>query len=214
MITKSFEQWLAEEVEIAFDLERIKAEESKLLQHWVSHINLPTKLSANVKRLQKLLKENVDNWNEDELKMMFLGPLLVESDFNHYPHYKVFSHRKAILKTEKVEASGKIQWMVAQGKQIHRTLFFFLYECKNEKLLGNDPLGQLLIAMVYAKEENKNALPIYGTYILGRFWFFVILKDKEYAVSPAFDATKTEDLAALLANMQKVKEAIHSYLNI
>jgi hypothetical protein len=104
--------------------------------------------------------------------------------------------------------------MVAQGKQIPRHPFFFLHEYKSEKASGNDPLGQLLIAMVYAQKENADNRPLYGVYVLGRFWFFVLLEDKIYSVSPAFDATKTEDLATILANMEKVKAGIHKQLNI
>lgn len=214
MIIKNFEQWLAEDVERSFGIERIRPQEHIGMQVWLEAQNHNAELSSNVKRLQNLLADNVDIWNEDELKIMFIGPLLIEADFNNYPHYKVFSQRKVTLKTEQGEASGKVEWMVAQGKQIPRHPFFFLHEYKSEKASGNDPLGQLLIAMVYAQKENADNLPIHGVYVLGRFWFFVLLEDKTYSVSPAFDATKVEDLAAILANMEKVKAGIHKQLNI
>jgi len=215
MITKNLEQWLAEEVELTFDIERLRPEKHQILQDWLTHERLDTDLIPNVKRLQDLLVDNVDAWNEDELKIMFIGPLLIEAEFNNYPHYKVFSQRKVRLKTEHVDSSGKIEWMVAKGRQIPRNPFFFLHEYKGEKGTGNDPLGQLLIAMVYAQHKNQNERrPLYGSYILGRLWFFVVLTGKEYSVSPAFDATKTEDLRQILANMQKVKEAIDTYLRI
>lgn len=209
MITKDFEQWLAEEVEMTFDLVSVDEEEFQPLQDWILHQNLDSELPAPVQRLQKLPKENVSVWNEEELKIMFIGPLLIEADFNNYPHYKVFSQRKVRLKTNHVDSSGKVEWMVAQGRQIPRNPFFFLHEYKSEKASGNDPLGQLLIAMIYAQQENVDDMPLYGAYILGRFWFFVLLEGKQYSVSPAYDATKTTDLAGILANLQAVKTAIH-----
>lgn len=212
IITKSFEQWYAEEVEIAFDLERVKVKKIPLLEELISDENINLELTANVYKLQNSLIDNVDSWNEDELKMQFLGPLLVESDFNNYPYYKVFSQRKASIQTEKVESSGKIEWMVAQGRQIPRNPFFFLHEYKGEKASGNDPLGQLLMAMVYAQKENQN--PIFGTYILGRFWFFTVLENQKYAVSNAYNATKTEDLAIILSVLEKVKQHIHQFLQL
>lgn len=214
MITKNFEQWLAEEVEMTFDIERVRPEAHTLMQTWMKSDGTNAELSSNITRLQFLLVDNVDIWNEDELKMMFIGPLLIEADFNNRPHYKVFTQRKVTLKTEQTEASGKVEWMVAQGKQIPRNPFFFLHEYKSEKASGNDPLGQLLISMVYAQKENEDNLPLYGTYVLGRFWFFVLLEGKKYSVSPAFDATKTQDLAGILANMEKVKASIHEKLGI
>lgn len=45
---------------------------------------------------------------------------------------------------------------------------FFLPEYKPEKNRDNDPLGQLLIAMVAAREANKDDNPMYGIYINGR----------------------------------------------
>ena len=214
MITKSFEQWLAEEVEMTFDLHKVRPEKHPAMQEWIQHSELHTDLSDFTKLLQELLIDNVDVWNEDELKIMFIGPLLIQTNFNSYPRYKVFSQRKVRLKTDHVDSSGKVEWMVAQGRQIPRNPFFFLHEYKSEKASGNDPLGQLLIAMIYAQQENPDDMPLYGAYILGRFWFFVLLEGKQYSVSPAYDATKTTDLTGILANLQAVKTAIHRQLNI
>ncbi|MEM6298274.1 MAG: hypothetical protein AAF740_06260 [Bacteroidota bacterium] len=214
MTTKNFEQWLTEDVERAFGLKSVDNETYTPLLEWLTHKKVDSNLSEQVIKLQRLLKKNVSEWNEDELKIMFIDPLLVEADFNDLPNYKVFSQRKASIVTENVQASGKVEWMVAQGKQIPRNPFFFLHEYKSEKGSGNDPLGQLLITMVYAQQENQNDMPIYGTYILGRFWFFVLLKDQEYSVSLAFDATKDADLIAILAILEKVKKAIRQHLGL
>jgi hypothetical protein len=40
-------------------------------------------------------------------------------------------------------------------------------------------------------------LPLYGCYVVGRNWFFLVLNGKEYDVSLAYDATQ-DDLFDIL----------------
>ncbi|TAE67447.1 MAG: hypothetical protein EAZ85_15065 [Bacteroidetes bacterium] len=170
MIKKPFEQWLYEDVEIEFGIERIK--NLNILVNWLAVESKP--LPPNLEELRESLSENVENWNEDELKMMFISPLLLHFHFNNLPHYRVFTQRMFTLQTPEVEANGRVEWFVASGKQMPRNPFFFLQEFKPEKNGGNDPLGQLLIAMVDAQIRNNNpAQVLYGCYNIGRIWFFV-----------------------------------------
>ena len=67
--------------------------------------------------------------------------------------------------------------------------YFFLHEYKQEKKGSNDPLGQLLVEMLAAKTLNADNLPMYGCYVIGRFWFFVILLENKYAVSNAYNGS-------------------------
>jgi hypothetical protein len=80
--------------------------------------------------------------------------------------------------------------------------------------MDSDPLGQLLVAMVVAQLHNDNDMPIYGCYVVGRLWFFVMLQNKEYSVSLAYDATKTDELNEIFAILSEVKFVINRYLNI
>ncbi|EDN70114.1 hypothetical protein BGP_2120 [Beggiatoa sp. PS] len=57
---------------------------------------------------------------------------------------------------------------------------------------SGDPLGQLLIAMVAAQKLNNDLKPIYGCYVMGRLWFFVVLEGLDYSTSLAYDATKND----------------------
>lgn len=212
MIKRPFEQWLYEDVEKEFSIARIK--KHSILVDWLNVIDaLP--LHSNVIRLQVMLEEYVETWQEDEIKMMFIAPLLVEVNFNYAPHYKVFTQRLFSFQTDTIDATGRVEWFVATGQQTPKHPFFFLHEYKPEKTSGNDPLGQLLIAMVYAQISNSTLTqPLYGCYTLGRFWFFVILVDKEYSISRAYDATQTDDLTDIVAILQKVKTYIHQALGL
>lgn len=212
MITKGFEQWLAEEVEDAFGIER--KETVPALEEWLNTDSREQEIEAEIEMMRKLLLQNADAWNEDELKVNFIAPFLLKMQFNNYPHYKVFTQRLSKVKTDTVESQGKIEWMVARGRQIPKNPFFFLQEYKPEKTSGNDPLGQLLMAILYAQQENQNTNPIYASYIIGRLWFFVVFQDNQYAVSRAYDATRIEDLKGIIIILQKVKEYIEKYLGL
>ncbi len=212
MIKRPFEQWLFEDIEIEFGIERI--EDLDILMDWIQ-VPILTSLPPNFENLRITLAKYVEMWNEDELKMMFLALFLAEINFNNLPHYKVFTQRYFSFHTENVEANGKIEWLVATGKQTPKKPFFFLQEFKPEKNSGNDPLGQLLIAMLDAQFLNQpQEKPVYGCYMIGRLWFFVALKGKNYAVSRAYDATQIDDMSQIIGILQKVKKHIHKELNI
>ena len=213
MINKPFEQWLFEDIEITFGIDRVKDLASML--DWLEVREVATSLPPQFEKLRLSLSENVEMWNEDELKMMFIALFLAEFEFNNLPHYKVFTQRNFTLQTEEVLANGRVEWFIATGKQTHKKPYFFFQEYKPEKNAGNDPLGQLLIAMIDAQLMNKTPeKPIYGCYTIGRLWFFVLLEGKKYAVSSAFDATQIDDMGAMIEILEKVKKYIHQDLAI
>jgi hypothetical protein len=212
MIKRPFEQWLYEDVQKEFGIKRTKHHPT--LVAWLA-VTDAKPLSNSVSRLQILIEEYIETWNEDELKMMFIAPLLAEINYHYSPHYKVFTQRLFTLQTETVEANGRVEWLVSTGEQTPKKPLFFLQEYKPEKFSGNDPLGQLLIAMVEAQLLNANSeKPLYGSYTLGRFWFFVVLENKQYSVSKAYDATQVDDLTEMVAILEKVKVFIHQELGL
>jgi hypothetical protein len=212
MIKRPFEQWLYEDVQIEFGIKRIR--NHPVLVDWL-HVPNPPALEKPILKLQNLIELRVEAWNEDELKMNFIAPLLMEIDYNYLPHYAVFSQRFFSFHTDTVEASGRIEWLVATGEQTPKKPFFFLQEYKPEKNSGNDPLGQLLIAMIDVQILNETPQkPLYGCYNIGRLWFFVILIGKEYSVSKAYDVTQTDDLTDIVAILKKVKVYIHQELGL
>lgn len=212
MIKRPFEQWLFEDVQEVFGIKRIKNHQTLL--DWLNVENAPP-LPPNITRLQDLIDNRIESWNEDELKMNFIAPLLTEINYHYLPHYTVFSQRLFTLQTDTVEATGRVEWLVSTGEQTPKRPFFFLHEYKPEKNSGNDPLGQLLMAMIEAQILNETPqTPLQGCYTIGRFWFFVILVGKEYSVSKAYDATQTDDLTLMVAILEKVKMYIHQVLGL
>ncbi len=208
---KSFEQWEYEEIESTFGLKVI--DQSDLLTEWLSvTVNIPESTRQELQKLQKSLLKHVNAWNEDELKFFFISQIVNLVGFQQ-DKYNSFTQRKLSAKIGDMEISGVVDFMVATGMQHPRNPFFFLHEYKQERKRDNDPLGQLLIAMVAAQARNKQAFPIYGTYIIGRNWFFVVLNGQEYAVSDEFAATKA-DLFNIYAILMKTKDYIEINLTL
>jgi hypothetical protein len=208
---KSFEQWLYEDVEQAFGLTRLFAH--PLLDNLKSQTIKPTPVqSTQLEKLRTRLFEYVDSWNEDEIKFLFISPLIDIVDYKS-PDYKVFTQRPMSVSYENgtKTTSGKVEFMIATGKQTPRKPFFFLHEYKQENRRDNDPLGQLLIAMVAAQIQNEDGKPLFGCYVSGRNWFFVVLDTKEYSVSNAYNAADSAMLLQILAILFHFKDLSDIY---
>lgn len=210
----NFREWNREKLREKFGLKRVY--ESKELTEWLSTpIPLESEDKNTLLRFHSKLIKFVDFWNEEELKIKFIAHVIALIDFDTET-LSAFAERELSGTVDGEFLSGKPDIMVARGKQEVKTPFFFLHEYKKE--LDNntpDPAGQCLVAMFLAYEKNKEVpqmkeKPIYGVYIIGRNWFFVVLKDKEYAISLAYDAThenKLFDILRILKAQQKqIKE--------
>jgi PD-(D/E)XK nuclease superfamily len=208
---KSFETWAYEEINITFGMER-------LMEHPSMEVWLSAEFDINPYILQRLesirvksLRE-VETWNEDELKFMVIAPLIDMVDFeDNNKNYKVFTQRRLSAKIQDVEVSGIVDCIVSTGVQIPKKPFFFVHEYKQERKRENDPLGQLLIAMLAAQAKNESDKPIYGVYVIGRFWFFTFLVGKEYMVNYALDISRKEDNTRIFKMLMYVKQKIESY---
>ncbi len=207
---RNFENWETQDLEIAFDLEQLEVMD--LLENWLqSTTELSISEDETVKKLKKALKNNADFWNEDELKLQFIAPLLLIVDYT-MPNYKIFSQRSISATINNIEIGGKVDLVLAKGKQKPMKPYFFIHEYKQETKKGSsDPKGQLLSAMLVAEAKNEGKMPVYGCYVVGRSWFFVILNGKEYAVSNAYNASD-DDIYTVVAILRKIKEYIQNSL--
>jgi hypothetical protein len=208
MASKSFESWEYEEVEDFFNLKRVMS--LPTLTEW---LNSSHNTNESIKTLLNIIQErliiNADAWNEDELKMFFIAPLLSQMPLE-IDDFKPFTQRtlSAHFPELDLEVSGKVEFIIARGKQRPRQPYFFLHEYKQERRRENDPLGQLLISMIAARQNNEKKTPLYGCFVVGRDWFFVVLDKQEYAVSLACDATKTHELNQIVAMLSAMPTII------
>ncbi|TAE73528.1 MAG: hypothetical protein EAZ85_06880 [Bacteroidetes bacterium] len=210
---KPFEKWETDEVEQTFGIESIKI--MPLMQNWLQFQQpLTLKEEERAEELRLFIEEFASSWNEEDMKVFFIVPVLQIVNFYAYKKYRTFM--EATIEASLTDAQnnlctlrGRVEMVVATGKQRPQIPFFFLNEYKAQRKVVTDPQGQLLIAMLAAQAKNNGKnLPIYGLYNIGQFWFFVILSGKEYTTSKAFDATDKDDLKQIINALQYVKAHI------
>jgi hypothetical protein len=206
---KSFESWIIDDIESEFGLERL--DEMQALDQWLAApINISDKDREQLLALRQHLRMNVDGWNEDELKFYFLGPLMFLIGFDG-KRFKSFLQRSLKAVIGDIELSGKVDFMLATGKTVPKIPYFFFHEYKRKRGRNNDPLGQLLAEMLVAQVLNEHKGLLFGCYMLGEDWYFVVLDGKHYAISLAFDSNK-DDIFNIVAILQQVKTYIHAIL--
>ena len=211
---KAFKDWEAEEVELTFGINRLHSmpfiDNLKNIKLPENH---PNKAILEDYRLEAF--DLVDSWNEDEYKFMFISPFFKLVNLKS-ANYKVFTQRPMSVKynNDQKTSDGLVEFMLAKGRQIPRKPHFFLHEYKPEKRRDNDPLGQLLIAMVAAQKLNLDDKPIYGIYVNGRNWFFVALEGNEYAVSNPYVVTSDDifDLYAVLLYFKQLMDELYTQI--
>lgn len=215
----NFKSWTRDKLYERFGLERVVKHQA--LQEWLAS---PQAITDFEKQILLFYLEDmqlyIDFWNEEEVKLKFIGNLirLIRYDTKHL---SAFADRNLEGTVDGVFMQGNPDLMVARGKQEAKSPFFFLHEYKKEAPyppqgeILEDPTGQLLAAMLVAYEHNLAVpelaqKPIYGTYVVGRFWYFVALQAKEYDISSAYDATQQEQLLDIFrflkTNRQQIRE--------
>ncbi len=63
------------------------------------------------------------------------------------------------------------------------------------------------MAMLVAQTIHQNQAPIFGSYVLGRDWYFLILEAKNYSISRGFDAT-TEQIFDIYKILKALKNNV------
>jgi hypothetical protein len=202
---KNFEQWETQDIEIALDFKQVW--ESELLSEWLA---AQTEFSiiekSQIEKVRKRILQFADYWNEDELKLQAISIILDIVDYQ-IEGYNIFSQRYLSSKINEIEIGGRVDFMLAKGRQKPIKPYFFIHEYKQERKGISDPKGQLLAELAVAQVCNDYKFPMYGCYVIGRNWFFMVLKDKEYAVSNAFNASD-EDIYQIIAILRKIKDYI------
>jgi len=203
---KSFSKWTIAEVEKEFGLRRVL--KSSLLDEWLTIQCQPTDFERQLLyALQAKLEKRVYAWNEDELKVNFIAPLLSLVDFES-EKYHVFSERRLTAPYNDEELWGDVDFLISQGVYTPERPFFFIHEYKREdESSSSSPLGQLMVTMVAAQILNQDDLPLYGVYIRGRHWHFAILQGKEYVINSGFNAL-TDNIFNILAILKNTRMII------
>ncbi len=208
---KTFEQWDIDEVERTFGLRAEK--QNAHLTSWLDaeHQPLPEE-QFFLQHLREDLLQNVDLWNEDELKFKFIAPLVSLARYNS-EKFRVFTQRTITATVRDCEhqelvLSGRVDFVVATGKAKPIQPFFFLHEYKKERAAESDPRAQLLVEMIAARSLNAIEYPLYGCYVVGRNWFFLILDGTAYAESIEYSASHANDVLKIFSALREAKAVI------
>ncbi|TAE68513.1 MAG: hypothetical protein EAZ85_14075 [Bacteroidetes bacterium] len=206
----TFKSWTREKLKDRFGLTRVYDHPN--LVNWISsEVEITTFELENLQFWRKGMLKYIDYWNEEEVKLKFIGNLITLVGYDNND-ISCFAERYISGMVDGEELSGTPDLIIAVGKQEVKAPLFFLHEYKKE--LDNDtpdPAAQCLSAMLLAYQLNLN-IPkmaeksIFGAYVVGRNWFFMVLNnDKSYSISDAFVSTHEDDLLKIYMIMKATK---------
>jgi hypothetical protein len=154
-------------------------------------------------KLQSLLELNVFGWNEQELSLHFIGPLFIMAELSSQ-QYNLFAQRQISAQVGDYILTGKPDGMVASGYREPEIPYFAFQEYKKEKDPNGDPAAQALAAMLVGH-------PLYGCFVVGENWRFIVLDGRQYAISPAHSAL-TDEVFMILQAIKALKPIVEALL--
>lgn len=209
MQKSNFKEWTLDKIEDTFGLKQVRR--LAILEELLAH---EYQADAYETRYLSHLSENYvalggDDWNEVELENKFISPLIVFSDIAN-EKYSYFLERELSVIINDYELIGKVDGMIATGFRNPKVPYFCLNEYKRQTDPNGDPRGQALIAMLVAQHLNEDKKPIFGSYIIGRDWYFMALVGSEYAISKDFSCVANEifDIYRILKGLRVQIEKI------
>ena len=188
----NFRDWTLDKIDDVFGT--IQIVEHPTLTEWLAFDYTVSEYQKHfLTDLQEALLIGVDDWNEIELENKFISPLIVLAKFDNRK-MSYFMERELSVTLNDYELSGKVDGMIATGFRSPKKPYFCMNEYKRESDPTGDPRGQALIAMLAAQHLNDLGNIVFGCYIVGKSWRFMVLDKKEYAISKSFSADDDEVL--------------------
>jgi hypothetical protein len=193
-----------------FGLRRVFA--SQALDDWLHNRPSLSEIEQLIlKNFQDLLILNSDAWNEQELSLNFIGPVFALAHFSDPYHFNFFAQRtiRTIVAGlhDEFDLGGEPDGIIATGYREPEVPLFAFTEYKRELDPTGDPAGQTLAAMLVGQTLNEQPYPLYGCYIIGQHWRFLVLEGKHYTLSEDYSAL-TNDLFAIFAILKSLKQII------
>ena len=209
--TFSFSKIDDTDLEQFLDIEIV--DDETIFNQWFDNdIVVDKKTVEFLENLIKKEKRYIRYYNEEDLKVNFIVPIINLVDFKTIDeNIRAFYEERLTYKNERFIFSGTVDFMVSKGFKRPKEPYFFIQEFK-KRIKPTDPEPQLIAQMISAVELNKTTT-IKGAFITGAIWNFVILEKLEvdkyrYFLSDSFDSVKIEDLTKIYKNLQFVKYEI------
>lgn len=183
------------------------------LEEWLANLpNLNETEELISQYYQGQLLDNINNWNEQELSLGFIGPIFNLVKFQIPYQLNFFAQRTISEQIGEYELIGKPDGMLASGYYEPETPYFAFQEYKKDVNNSGDPIGQNLAAMLVGQVKNGINKPIYGCYVVGRLWYFMVLNGKEFAISKSFSADD-EDIFEIVKILKALRDILFEKIN-
>ncbi len=186
---------------------------SKHFNHWFENeIQITPEENIFLKALIEDHYFLIESYNEEELKVKFIAPILNQVKFTSIKYeFRDFYEEKITYKTDDFILTGITDFLVSKGLEYSKMPYFFIQEFK-KSIKNDDPRPQLLAELIAAIELN-NCKQIKGAYIVGENWNFVILEKLkvncyQYFISHTFNATHFSELQQIYKNLRFIKQEI------
>lgn len=205
MASLKFSELTTKKLNKLFGLRRVN--ELPSLNSW---INQPQELTDIEQILgthyQKLLILNFQSWNEQELSLHFIGPVLGIINFTEPYRFNLFAGREFGSVIGEHELSGKPDGILASGYEDPEHPYFSFQEYKKHKEPDGDPAAQALGAMLAGQTINADGKPMYGAFVIGESWYFMTLEGKNFAFTSAYSATSNDlfDIVKILKSLKAI----------
>ena len=125
--------------------------------------------------------------------------------------FNLFAERRISARvgspTGEVELSGEPDGLIATGYREPEAPFFAFTEYKRQLDPNGDPAGQTLAAMLVAQVLNQHQQAIYGAYVVGSDWRFMVLEGRHYTISRDYSAV-TDELFAIFRILKALKAIV------
>ncbi len=205
MKTATFKEWTLTMLDKAFGLHQIW--ECSLMKKWENQeIEIDDFEKRSLLNLQKSLIRGGLAWNEVELENKFISPVIMTANIDD-EEIGYFLERRLSGIVGDYELSGIVDGLIATGFREPNLPLFCLHEYKRSIDNQGSPDAQVLAAMLVAKEKNNNQKAIYGVFVVGFDWNFIILNGNEYFISKTYHADD-EEIFAIFKMIKALKQLI------
>lgn len=208
MKTATFKEWNLSALDKTFDLKQVW--QSDLLDAWK---NMPCEISENDRnsllKLQSVLVRGGQYWNEVELENKFISPLVMLAEIDD-GQVGYFLERPLSATVGEYQLSGIVDGMIATGFREPDIPLFCMHEYKRSLENQGGPDAQVLAAMLVARELNPAPHPMYGLYVIGFDWHFMVLEGSHYYISKTYNADD-EEIFVLFKMLKNLKQVITKY---
>jgi len=185
----------------------------QVFNHWLNCDLVLT--DEEIQFLTTLLEREIELikvYNEEDLKIHFIAPILNKIDYKSFQHkIRDFYEETLVYETSQFILSRITDFVVATGLEYPEKPYFFIQEFK-KGLHYSNPEPQLLAELIAAVELN-DVQSIKGAYIIGGNWNFVILSKLDqhkyqYSISKNYDSTDLDKLISIYKSLLFVKQEI------